>query len=83
MFQNDPWGREGPQGTRGKMAFMATYNVDRFRNFIFESSFIKRYKVKTDLLKKIKSDDIALMKFGFEWLKLFVWGIQTKKIRPM
>lgn len=82
LFQSDPWGREGPQGARGKMAFMATYNIDRFRDFIFESSFIKRYKVKTDLLKKMKTDDLTLLKFGFEWVKLFVWGIQTKQIRP-
>jgi hypothetical protein len=31
LFQDDPWDTEGPTGTRAKMAFMATYNVDRFR----------------------------------------------------
>ncbi len=81
LFQADPWGSEGPDGPKGKMAFMATYNIDRFRKFVFNSSFLKRYKVKSALLKKLKTDDTALMKFGFKWLKFFIWGIRTKDIR--
>ena len=67
---------------RAKMAFMATYNIDPFREFVFQSSFLKRYKVKAAVLKKIKTNDEKLLKFGFDWVKLFVWGIKTKKIRP-
>ena len=63
------------------MAFMASYNMDAFRGFVFESSLLKRYKIKTDLLKKIQRDDVALMLFGFDWIKLFVWGVPSKKIR--
>ncbi len=81
LFQDDPWGLEGPEGPKAKMAFMAAYNVDRFREFIFQSSFLKRYKIKSALLKKLKSDDVQLLKFGFEWIRLFVWGIKTKNIR--
>ena len=81
LFQADPWGTEGPKGPRAKMAFMATYNIDRFREFVFNSSLLKRYKVKTAVLKKINADDEELLKFGFDWVKLFLWGIKTKKIR--
>ena len=81
LFQTDPWGPHGPDGPRGKMAFMAAYNTDMFRNFVFNSSFLKRYKVKADIQKKIKSEDVELMKFGFSWIKLYLWGIKTKKIR--
>jgi hypothetical protein len=63
------------------MAFMATYNIDRFRDFVFHSSFLKRYKVKAAVLKKLKADDEELLKFGFDWVKLFLWNIKTKKIR--
>jgi Fe-S-cluster containining protein len=82
LFQTDPWGREGPQGSKAKMAFMAIYNADRFREFVFQSSFLKRYKVKTAILKKLKADDVDLLKFGFEWVKLFLWGMKSKQIRP-
>lgn len=81
LFQNDPWGLEGPRGPKAKMAFMATYNIDRFRDFVFQSSFLKRYKIKSPLLKKLKSDDVALLKFGFEWVKVFIWGMNSKQIR--
>lgn len=80
LFQADPWQGEGPNSHRGKMAFMATYNIDRFRVFLFNSSFLKRYKVKSAILKKMKTDDAELMKFGFRWVKFYIWGIKTKYI---
>jgi Fe-S-cluster containining protein len=81
MFQNDPWEGEGPDGPRGKMAFMATYNLDRFRDFIFNSSFLKRYKVKSSVLKSIRANDVQLMKFGMAWVKFYLWGIKSKNLR--
>jgi hypothetical protein len=82
LFQSDPWGAEGMNGQKGKMAFMAIYNIDEFRNFVFNSSFLKRYKVQHILLNKMKKNDEILLTFSFEWVKLFVWGISSKKIRP-
>jgi uncharacterized protein len=80
LFSSDPWGGEGPSGPRGKMAFMAVYNVDRFRDFVLNSSFSRRYKIKTALLKQLKTDDTRLLKFGFEWVKFYLWGIKGKNI---
>jgi Fe-S-cluster containining protein len=82
LFQTDPWGTEGPQGPRAKMAFMAAYNIDRFRDFVFDSSFLKRYKVKAEIVEAIKDDDLHLLRFGFDWIKFFLWGIKTKTFRP-
>ena len=82
LFQTDPWGTEGPQGPRAKMAFMAVYNLDRFREFVFNSSFLRRYKVKSEILNKIKNDDKELLKLAFDWIKFYLWGIKTKKFRP-
>lgn len=77
LFQTNPWGNQGPKGPIAKMAFMATYNMDQFRVFLFKSTFLKRYKVKSVRLKKIKTDDVALMTFGFEWVKFAIWGIES------
>jgi Fe-S-cluster containining protein len=82
LFQSDPWGREGPYGQKGKMAFMATYNLDRFRDFVFHSTFLKRYRVKGNVLKRIKTDEVALMKFGFGWVRFFVWGFKHPHLKP-
>jgi hypothetical protein len=81
LFQDDPWGAEGPRGAKARMAFMATYNVDRFREFIFGSSFLKRYRIKSDLKRRLRSSDRTLLLFGFDWVKFFVWGIASKKMR--
>jgi Fe-S-cluster containining protein len=81
LFQKNPWGMEGPSGQRARMAFMATYNLDQFRSFVFGSSFLKRYKVKQEVLKRLETDEVALMAFGFEWVKFFVWGIPSKRLR--
>jgi Fe-S-cluster containining protein len=81
MFQTDPWGSQGPECPKGKMAFMATYNIDQFRDFLFNSTFLKRYKVKSARLKKIRSDDVELLKFGCEWVKFYVWGVKTRYLK--
>lgn len=81
LFQTDPWGSQGPEGPKAKMAFMATYNIDQFRDFLFNSTFLKRYKIKSALLKKIRTDDVALLKFGFDWVKFYIWGVKTKSFR--
>jgi len=82
LFQNDPRGAEGPTGQAAKMTFMAAYNIDRFREFVFGSSFLKRFKVKPELLSKIKKDDVELMLLGFDWIQLFLWGTRSQKIKP-
>jgi hypothetical protein len=52
-----------------KMFFLVSYNIDKFREFVFESSFLNRYSVDADTQEKIKSDEIELLKFGLNWLK--------------
>ncbi len=81
LFQNDPWAGEGVNGKRGKMAFMASYNIDKFRDFLFNSSFLKRYKIASAFLDKAKRDDCELLKLGCAWIELFVWGKQSSVIR--
>jgi len=82
LLEENPWGAEGPEGRRAKMTFMAAYNVDRFRQFVFESSFLKRYAVKKKIRQQIRRSDTELLKFGFEWIRLFLWGLPASCIRP-
>jgi hypothetical protein len=49
--------------------FMVSYNIDQFRRFIFESSFLSRYPVDPETVEKIRTDDIELLKFGIKWIK--------------
>ena len=52
-----------------KMFFMVSYNIDKFKAFVFESSFLDRYDIDAETIEKIKADDMALLKFGLKWLK--------------
>ena len=81
LFQNDPWGKEGPESQKGKMAFMAAYNMDAFREFVINSTFLKRYSVKPELRMKIKTDDVALLRLGMAWIKLFLFTMQSPEIK--
>jgi hypothetical protein len=59
------------------MVFMALYNVDKFRDFVFRSSFLKRFDVPPERIEKIKRNDSELMKFSFDWIKFGIFGQKT------
>jgi len=52
-----------------QMFFMVSYNIDKFRKFVFESSFLERYETDAETIEKIKADEVELLKFGVTWLK--------------
>jgi uncharacterized protein len=52
-----------------QMFFMASYNIDKFKQFVFESTFLERYPVDADTRAKIENDELALLVFGLKWLK--------------
>jgi Fe-S-cluster containining protein len=56
-------------GKAKQLFFLVSYNVDGFRQFVFDSSFLKRYPVDAETTEKIRDDDVALLKFGLDWLK--------------
>jgi uncharacterized protein len=49
--------------------FMVSYNLDEFRRFVFESTFLERMPVDDATQEQLKTDDVALLKFGVNWLK--------------
>lgn len=64
------------------MFFMASYNIDKFREFVFESSFLQRYPVADDIQTQIKIDDVALLKFGIQWLKELLFKQKEPQRQP-
>jgi len=64
-----------------KMFFLVSYNLDKFREFVFESSFLNRYAVEETVLKRIKNDEIELLKFGLKWLKWLLFKEGDFKLR--
>jgi hypothetical protein len=74
VFRSNPWGDPANAGNKLKMAFMACFNVDQFRCFVLESSFRSRFEVPEERVEQMKTDDIEMMKFGFEWVRFFLTG---------
>ena len=73
----------GPKGhlaRKHQMFFMASYNLDKFRAFLFGSKFFDQFKVNEELKIKMETDDEALMGFGFDWLKFSLFGDKTMEV---
>ena len=64
-----------------EMFFLACYNLDRFREFIFGTTFLKRFYVERNELDKIKNSDEDLLKFSFKWIKFSLFGEKTMIIK--
>ncbi len=65
-----------------QMFFMTCYDLDQFREFVTSDSFNDLYEVEAETREKIKTDDIALMQFGFRLLRQVMFNEMTIPIRP-
>ena len=65
-----------------QMLFVACYDLDRFREFVFGSTLLQRFDVDDDLVVEMRGDDEALLRFAFLWLRFSLFGEPTMKLRP-
>ncbi len=64
-----------------RMFFMASTDLDHFRRFIFESSFLDTYEIDQETIDKIKEDDVELMHFSFKYLANTLFGAAGMTIK--
>ncbi len=81
FFATNPWAGEGVAGPRQKVAFLACYNIDAFRDYVRDKNILADYKIPATRLRSIQNDDEALLSFGYDWLKIILAGIPTLKVR--
>ncbi|MEW6366810.1 MAG: YkgJ family cysteine cluster protein [Acidobacteriota bacterium] len=79
-----PWFIGGRQldPKRMEMYFTGCYDLDTFRSFIFESTFLRRFELDEALVEKLRTDDMELFRFAFRWLRYALFGEPTMKVRP-
>lgn len=65
-----------------QMVYLACYNLDRFKAFVFESSFLEKFEVEDERLEKLKTDKTELLKLGFDWVKFGLFAEKTLKVKP-
>lgn len=73
-FRQNPFGPRGLDSPATKMTFMASYNVDTFRRFVFDSSFLSRYAIPRERREAIAQSDTELLLLGFDWIQRFLFN---------
>ncbi|UCD36261.1 MAG: YkgJ family cysteine cluster protein [Nitrospiraceae bacterium] len=61
--------------------YMASYDLDRFRNYILESNFLKVFDIDEDTVSRIRDNDIELIQFGVRYIKYVMMLEETLKLR--
>lgn len=60
-----------------ELFFMVCYDIDRFSEFVASAGFRQLYDLPPQELKDILCDDLALMQFGFRFLRQVLFGEET------
>lgn len=60
---------------RQTMFYIASYDIDGFRRFVFESKFLQVVNVDDATVEKMRGDEVELMKFAFRYIK-YLLGIE-------
>jgi hypothetical protein len=64
-----------------QMMFTACYDLDKFREFVFQSTLLERFVVDEDFVEDMRRDDETLLRFGFLWLRFSLFGEPTMKVK--
>ena len=62
-------------------SYLACYDVDGLRDLLFNSTFFDKFEVDDETRKRIEKDDVELLKFGHDWLRLALFGERTLEIK--
>ena len=63
------------------MFFTACYDLDKFRQFVFNSTLLHRFEVDEDFVEEMQYSDEALLRFAFLWLRFSLFGEKTMRVR--
>ena len=64
------------------MIYMSCYDLDRFRRFVLESSFLERFELAPGEVEALREDDVALYRLAIRWLEYGLLAQQALKVRP-
>jgi Fe-S-cluster containining protein len=66
---------------RMHMLFTACYDLDSFRQFVFESTLLQRFEVDDDFIEEMRYSDETLLRFAFLWLRFSLFGDDTVRVK--
>ncbi len=62
--------------------FMACYDMDLFRQFVFETSFLQQFDINAREVDQIRHDDTALYRFAMKWIEFGLLKQEGLKLKP-
>jgi uncharacterized protein len=65
-----------------EMFYMACYDLDRFRRFVLESTFLDRFEVAPSVVADIRCNDTALYRFAIQWLEYGLLAQHVLQVKP-
>lgn len=81
QLRRDTPGKDKLDDKKQSLMYMASYDIDKFRQFVFESGFLNLFDLDKLEVEKMQADDVALMKFGFKYLKYMLMLEETLKLK--
>ena len=63
------------------MMYTACYDLDKFREFVFNSTLLERFEIDEDYAQEMSYSDEALLQFAFLWLRFSLFGENTMKAK--
>jgi len=69
------------EGGRSKILYMACYDLDEFKKFLFKTRFFDIYDVESGIIERIKEDEEELLSFGYRWVRFNLFGEDTLRLK--
>jgi len=63
-----------------QMFWMASYDLDTFRRFVFESRFLQKFDLEPETIELVRTDDFALLHLALRWLQ---FGLVCADVLPI
>jgi len=63
------------------MLFVGCYDLDKFREFVFESTLLDRFEVDEEFVREMRYNEESLLRFAFLWLRFSLFGEKTVKVK--
>ena len=71
-----------PPQTSLNVFFLASYDLDTFRRFVLSDKFKDTYDLPADFYAGVQADDLALLKFGYRFLRQVLFAEFTIPEQP-
>ena len=81
MLRRSSVGKPDMDDKTANLFYLVMYDLDEFRRFVFSSRFLNVFNVDEETQQRIYDDDLELLKFGYQYLKMVLKIEDTMKMQ--